>query len=223
MNLPCRKHGISTKILATWAQWSLGIWQGIHNLVAMVWVDVAFRTAALASTVIATLRAGSRAAYLIDHSAIGVMEGPSIHNPGIHELSEAFRHAIRLGFAPDFYEEVEVVEQHDVVEPYPLSTRPYIERKEEEPASGSGVETLLQIEMKPKPNFLQRVQQSFSMTKDWMASIPSTLQYSGQVVGMSPKLVSYWTQQLWKLKDRPFIGSQDEEEELVESGTSTSV
>jgi hypothetical protein len=105
----------------------------------MIWVDVALKTVALASTIIATLRAGSRAVYLMEHDAIGIMDGPLITksvrdinetNP-LLELSEAFRHSVRLSIAPQFYENVQtaqpVFQKAAVGRPYPLSPRPYLE------------------------------------------------------------------------------------------------
>lgn len=110
-----------------------------------MWLDVALKGIGLASTIIATLRAGSRAVFLVDRDAIGILEGPTITRPNasesdnddggtsLFELSEAFRHCVRLSFAPHLYENVKLRQPvSTVVEPYPLSTRPYIDPKQED-------------------------------------------------------------------------------------------
>ena len=80
----------------------------------MVWLDTALAGVSILSTVIATLRAGSRGIYLINHNAIGIMDGPRIQRPVgnetnlLFELSESFRHSVRLSFASQYYENVTV-------------------------------------------------------------------------------------------------------------------
>jgi hypothetical protein len=106
----------------------------------MFWVDLALKGVAVGSAIIATLRAGSRAVYLMEHDAIGIMEGPLIAkhdvvgnytNP-LFELSETFRHCVRLSLAPQLYNHVRFAQPSyltttvGVVEPYPLSQRPVL-------------------------------------------------------------------------------------------------
>lgn len=66
------------------------------------------------------------------------MEGPTISRPAgnetspLFELSEAFRHCVRLSIAPQFYSNVKLQQPvSTVVEPYPLSNRPYLVLEEE--------------------------------------------------------------------------------------------
>ena len=111
-----------------------------------MWVDLVLKGIGLASTIIATLQAGSRVAFLTDHNAIGILEGPTISRPpanetdkengsgtSLFEISEAFRHSVRLSFAPQLYESVKFDQPVEtVVEPYPLSVRPHLDSKQGE-------------------------------------------------------------------------------------------
>jgi hypothetical protein len=111
------------------------------------WIDVVCSGFAILSTIVATLRAGSRILYLSAHQAIGVMEGPmilplstSLGIPQLHEtnqtsgnnsntnyyydnqttrnsstsytalyeLSENFKHCVRLSTMPSRYENVQL-------------------------------------------------------------------------------------------------------------------
>ena len=100
----------------------------------MVWLDVTLKGVAVASTIIATLRAGSRAVYLIDHDAIGIMDGPLIRKPGqnetspLFELSEAFRHCIRLSIVPHIYDKLQTEKPVSaIIDPViPLSSLPFL-------------------------------------------------------------------------------------------------
>lgn len=105
----------------------------------MVWLDTALAGVSILSTVIATLRAGSRGIYLINHNAIGIMDGPRIQRPVgnetnmLFELSEAFRHSVRLSFATQYYENVTVCRtvskvEEEEKEAYTLYPKPYIEQ-----------------------------------------------------------------------------------------------
>lgn len=106
----------------------------------MMWIDIVLKSFTAALTVIATWRAGSRAAYLMDHQRIGIMEGPVIQKPQwnetnpMFELSEAFRHCVRLSIQPFLYDNVHMEQKvTKVVEPYlSLSPRPYIPQASEE-------------------------------------------------------------------------------------------
>ena len=140
----------------------------------MLWADVALRAVAMAASVIATLRAGTRAVYLIDHDGIGVLEGPLILPPSqdlemlrlkrtsaangttdgdastaslssaassssstvdedasavsLYELSQAFRHCVRLSFAPHLYDNAllqqPISKPSRYAEPYCMSAVP---------------------------------------------------------------------------------------------------
>jgi hypothetical protein len=74
----------------------------------------------------------------VEHDAIGIMDGPTISRPAgnesssLFELSEAFRHCVRLSIAPQFYDNVKIQQPvSTVVEPYPMAPRPYFVLQEE--------------------------------------------------------------------------------------------
>jgi len=80
--------------------------------VMVVWLDGALAVLAYASTIIATLRAGSRGLYLMEHDQIGVMDGQLILGPTgrnetesslLWELSFAFQESVRLSVAPHLF------------------------------------------------------------------------------------------------------------------------
>jgi hypothetical protein len=104
----------------------------------MMWLDGALKGISILSTAIATLRAGSRFVYLVEHDAIGIMDGPTISRPDgndtspLFELSEAFRHCVRLSITPQLYDNVKIQQPvSTVVEPYPMAPRPYFALQEE--------------------------------------------------------------------------------------------
>lgn len=187
----------------------------------MIWIDVAMKTAALASAIIATLRAGSRVAYLLEHDGIGIMEGPAIQNTNetypLFELSEAFRHCVRLTIVPDQYENVETKRKpvNTVVEPYPLSPRPYLAAKEEtketektsEGDVSNGSDAIVQIDAssQSKLSFWRTVADTFG-------KIPSSVSYTGKYLAMTPQIASYWTSKLWNWKREAAEQSDLEEE-----------
>jgi hypothetical protein len=99
-------------------------------------IDIMFNGFAILSTIIATLRAGSRILYISKHRAIGVMDGPMIlppsllvqsttnatsnhdidmdidisrtsRNMALFELSENFKHCVRLSSYPTLYQNVQ--------------------------------------------------------------------------------------------------------------------
>lgn len=179
----------------------------------MIWVDVAVKTAAVASAIIATLRAGSRAAYLLEHDGIGIMEGPTIKNTNesypLFELSEAFRHCVRLSIAPDHYENVQQKQPvTTVIEPYPLSPKPYLPRKSHTESSGSAAvdtdeadETVVTQETEGNeallPSFWSRQYTAFTRT---ISTVPSSINYTGKYLARTPQIASYWTSRLWNKK-----------------------
>jgi hypothetical protein len=74
----------------------------------------------------------------VEHDAIGIMDGPTISRPAgnesspLFELSEAFRHCVRLSIAPQFYDNVKIQQPvSTVVEPYPMAPRPCSVLREE--------------------------------------------------------------------------------------------
>ena len=205
----------------------------------MIWVDVAVRTAALASAIIATLRAGSRAAYLLEHDAIGIMEGPTIQRTAnessypLFELSEAFRHCVRLSVAPAYYENVQrkrpVI---TVVEPYLMSPKPYLPRATTKQPKISTDETTTtmttvgkMLEAKESalvpsieddsikeaiPSFWSRQYSAFARA---LSNVPSSVNYTGKYLAMTPQIVSYWTERIWNWKRE-----EAEESDLEEDG-----
>lgn len=175
----------------------------------MIWLDVAMKTAALASAIIATLRAGSRAVYLLDHDGIGIMDGPVIQNTNetysLFELSEAFRHCVRLSIAPDHYENVQTKKPvATVVEPYPLSPRPYlptrgIEEVENDCIDVPDVATLVAKgeDAIVKKSFWSR---QYDATSRILSSVSSSWNYTGQFLVMTPQFLSYWSNRAWNWK-----------------------
>lgn len=171
----------------------------------MIWLDIALKTAALASTVIATLRAGSRVAYLTKHDGIGIMEGPTIKKSNetypLFELSEAFRHCVRLSFAPNHYEDVKKSQPVEaVVEAYPLSQKPYLPANEQN-ESEMGTERMSEGESvvpvlreKTKATFWTR---QFKSAMHALSLVPPSVGYTKRVAGMVPKVVSYWAGRFW--------------------------
>jgi 1-phosphatidylinositol-4-phosphate 5-kinase len=86
----------------------------------MLPIDVVLNGFAIVSTIVATLRAGSRLLYISEHQSIGIMDGPLIlpspvtsssnittatTNP-LLELSENFKHCVRLSTVPGLYDTV---------------------------------------------------------------------------------------------------------------------
>lgn len=98
------------------------------------WVDGFVALVAYAATIVATLRAGSRALYLLEHDHIGVMEGPQILGPEdaakttaepspLWNICFAFTQSVQLALAPHSMEHrVEFIAEE---EPEPYSLSPY--------------------------------------------------------------------------------------------------
>jgi len=105
---------------------------------------------AYGSTLVATLRAGSRALYLMEHDQIDVMDGPLILGPRdvtilpngtatvqvspLWELASVFQQSVRLALDPDSmeYRVLSVAmpqEEEDEMEPYSLSPFPVKKRE----------------------------------------------------------------------------------------------
>ena len=118
----------------------------------MISIDSILRLIAYGASVMATLRAGSRVLYLSEHAAIGIVDGPLIQPPSrnvtsnetnattaspdrptLYEISEAFRHCVRLSLFPQDYEgvrrdvhqHVERGDEDDSTEPYYMSPFQY--------------------------------------------------------------------------------------------------
>lgn len=103
----------------------------------VAWSDGVLAALAYVSTLIATLRAGSRVLYLLEHEHIDVMEGPLILGPGIKsnetsplwDLAQLFQQGVRLALDPGSVEyRVLAIEkpldENMVQEPYSLSPWP---------------------------------------------------------------------------------------------------
>ena len=110
--------------------------------------DTLFAAFAYACTLIATLRAGSRAFYLIEHDQIDVMDGPLILGPGdvtmlpngtatvevspLWELASVFQQSVRLALDPDRMEyrvlTIGIPQEEEKKEPYSLSPFPVKKR-----------------------------------------------------------------------------------------------
>ena len=181
----------------------------------MIWIDVALRAAALASAIIATLRAGSRVVYLIDHDdGIGIMDGPVIQNTSdtypLFELSEAFRHCVRLSMAPEQYENVRWRQPvEEVVEPYPLAPRPHIPQqrqadKEEEERiipdlieGDQDTQALFSGDFQKRGSFWSR---SYQTTLQRIQKLPSSISGTYEYLAMMPQAVSYHASRLWHWK-----------------------
>lgn len=94
---------------------------------------------AYASTLVATLRAGSRALYLLEHDHIDVIEGPPILGPNetgettspLWELTQLFQQSVRLALDPEQIEyRVLVVNMpQEEVQPEPYSLSPWPTKK----------------------------------------------------------------------------------------------
>jgi len=185
----------------------------------MLWIDLVFRAATLISAIVATLRAGSRIVYLRDHEGIGIMDGPTIQNTNetypLFELSEAFRHCVRLSFSPEYYENVQWRQPVEtVVEPYPLSPRPYIQPEEtedfDEEISVSNSTELLQNVIESSVGESQtritRWRNHYRSMLGRVRSIPSSVSGTFEYLAMAPQVFSYFTNQMWRRR----LGRTDE-------------
>jgi hypothetical protein len=177
----------------------------------MIWIDVALKAVALVSAMIATLRAGSRAVYLLENGSIGVMDGPLIlpskneTNP-MFELSEAFRHCVRLSLFPQFYEKT-TRRSHKILspprEPYRLSPAP------QKPYSGPPkdsdeyvdeeiekmVEAITWVEDTPSL-IRRRMDQIKGVLPGISASVSTRLEKSKAILSVAPKITSYWAKRV---------------------------
>lgn len=142
---------------------------------------------AYASTLVATLRAGSRALYLLEHDHIDVIEGPPILGPNetaeavspLWELTQLFQQSVRLALDPEHMEfrvlVVNTPQEKVRLEPYSLSPWPTKKKVAKESAvpvfNASDVEDPVCIEvdvdgivsarsyekLSKEPSFLSRV------------------------------------------------------------------
>lgn len=182
----------------------------------MIWIDVALRAAALASAVIATLRAGSRVTYLMDHDGIGIMDGPVIQNTNdtypLFELSEAFRHCVRLSIAPENYENVRSRQPvATVVEPYPLSPRPHLPQRRQADQEEISIHNLTE-EIQNTPELsgfgdFKTTQGSLWRTPyrtilQLFKTIPSTMSGTREYLAVMPQCVLYFTNRVWDWKKK---------------------
>lgn len=106
--------------------------------------DTVLAILAYGSALVATLRAGSRAFYLLEHDQIDVMDGPLILGPSdvrilpngtavidvspLWELASVFQQSVRLALDPDSMEyrvlSVGIPQEEEEIEPYSLSPFP---------------------------------------------------------------------------------------------------
>jgi 1-phosphatidylinositol-4-phosphate 5-kinase len=78
----------------------------------MVFLERVLSTFAVIQTIVASIRSGSRAAYILKGGAIGVMEGPLIMPPDsnaterspLYDIATAFRYSVELALHPHRYE-----------------------------------------------------------------------------------------------------------------------
>jgi hypothetical protein len=180
----------------------------------MIWIDVALQTVAVVSAMVATLRAGSRAAYLLENGSIGVMDGPLIlpsqneTNP-MFELSEAFRHCVRLSIFPEFYEKT-VQRNHLILspprEPYNLSPVAYKRysgppKESDEHVDGEierMVETITWEE--DTPSLIRRRMDGIKGVLPWIsASVSTRLEKFKEILTVTtPKIASSWAKRVLK-------------------------
>jgi hypothetical protein len=208
----------------------------------MIWFEVGLRAFACVSAVIATLRAGSRALYLLEHDAIGVMDGPLIlpsqneTNP-MFEVSEAFRHSVRLSLYPQYYEHVRTantIEQE--MEPYSLFPMPISENRNEEIINNfeeSDVDTQHHIDRlieeagdldthinrlieeaeleEDNTSSLKRQLEHFQRLPYWISSsVKRSYEVTKRYVVVSPKIASYWTTRAWNWRSKNAVDEIDD-------------
>jgi hypothetical protein len=179
----------------------------------MIWIDVALQAVAVVSAMIATLRAGSRAAYLLENGSIGVMDGPLIlpskneTNP-MFELSEAFRHCVRLSMFPQYYQNT-VRRNHEILspprEPYHLSPVPYKPSsgppKESDEHVDGEIEKLVEAitwEEEDTPSLVRRQVDWVKGVLPWVsASVSTRLENTKELLSVTPKIASYWAKRVW--------------------------
>lgn len=189
----------------------------------MIWIDTALKSAALASTIIATLRAGSRMAYLLEHDAIGVMEGPVIRNTNesypLFELSEAFRHCVRLSIVPDQYENVQTTRQPVVadVEPYPLSPRPYISHVDKEVKKTNDTTTSTKNRPRLEDNQTRHSfwKQQFNYVASALPTFPSSISNTRRLIAKAPHVASFLGGKFWNRRRDSREKSQIDDEGKV--------
>jgi hypothetical protein len=200
----------------------------------MIWIDAAFQALAIVSAVIATLRAGSRAAYLLENGSIGFMAGPLIlpseneTNP-MFELSEAFRHCVRLSIFPQFYEKT-VQRSHKILspprEPYHLSPVP------QKPSSGPPkesdeyvdgeieklVETIIWEE--DTPSLIRRRMDRIKRVLPWIsASVSTRLERSKEILSVTPSIASYWAKRVLNRDFWRIAAASIDPEDGIDQGT----
>jgi hypothetical protein len=195
----------------------------------MIWIDVALQTVAVVSAMIATLRAGSRAAYLLENGSIGVMDGPLIlpskneTNP-MFELSEAFRHCVRLSMFPQYYEKT-VQRNHNILsppsEPYHLSPVPYKPsngpHKESDAHVDGEIEKLIEAITweEDTPALIRRQMDRIKGLLPMMsASVSTRLEKTKEIMSVTPKIASYWAKRVWNRDIWSKAATTDSEDDI---------
>ena len=194
----------------------------------MIWLEIALKAAACISATVATLRAGSRAWYILDHGAIGIMDGPLIlpsfneTNP-LFELSEAFRHSVRLSIFPQYYDNVRIAQPVPPnVEPYPISPLAYLAKGtvNEDTHIDHEIDALInESEGKSlesyRDSWLQHQTKLIKETLLWVPfSVKATLDRTRDYFSVAPKLISYWIMKSWGT----FSGTDESESDYREFG-----
>lgn len=203
----------------------------LPEFLIMLWIDLFFRSAALASAIVATLRAGSRVAYLLEHDGIGIMDGPAIQNTNetyrLFELSEAFRHCVRLSIAPGLYEDVERKKAVEpTVEPYALYPRPYLEPDLQPEEADAGIDVTMTVPSDPIQNIshvlLEKVRNQepfwirrYNAAKESIQTIPTSIASAGSSIARMPNFLSSQVARFWNEREN-ISGSIDNEEDQDE-------
>jgi hypothetical protein len=140
---------------------------------------------------------------------IGIMDGPVIQNTNdtypLFELSEAFRHCVRLSFAPEHYENVQRRKPVEtVVEPYPLSPRPHLPHQRKLDGDETSVtnltDTLQHKEKSPIGEFrkLGSIWTSqYQFIKQRIKGVPSSISGTWEYLAMLPQVVRYCASRMW--------------------------
>ena len=222
----------------------------------MISVDSILRLIAYGASVMATLRAGSRVLYLSEHAAIGIVDGPLIQPPSrnvtsnetdsttaipdrptLYEISEAFRHCVRLSLFPQDYEgvrrdvqrHVEGGDEDDSTEPYYMSPFQYrssqVRRDEGDSAEENerGVNQGEESEMATNTKGADSSQRfpmslrTFVPTITWGTNHVSArrqIEWMKKSILDSPNIVSSWMKSLYFHGRENEIDLEDESEEI---------
>lgn len=188
----------------------------------MIWLDAVLKATALASAILASLRASSRASYLLTHEGIGVMDGPVIQKSNetyaLFELSEAFKHCVQLASTPQRYQNLQTnVPVTRVFEAYPLSQVPYLGDdglQRSSPLYNPNDSTYVPPVVGPN-DFKSSLRRSSSelwrrqtrRVRGLVSMIPTSLSETKQYFTITPKVFNYWGKKVWNLRRAQFFKS----------------